>query len=264
MNQNNTDVLVLGNKTLLRSDVVAAGGSVEAQIGAKMSAKAAMSYSRVSYKNSTFVDRSHFDWPVSVYYHATPKFDLSAGLTYGLEKPQGGGADGKDFYYNVGARGSFAPKLTGEFSAGFQTRSVASHARERTAAFNGRLNYELTPKTGLALGLARNFSSSALGESLTNSQYSLQVASELNPQWELAASLAYRDVDYGEAVFRTGAALFAGQRRDHFLESSLRATYLISLWLRASAEYTFRDNRSTIPGAEFNGNVFSLLLDLHY
>jgi hypothetical protein len=261
---NNVDVLSLGRRALFRSDVLGLGGSAEWQLGAKLSAKGGLDYSRTSYQSGGLIDNQYFSSPVKVYFKATPKVDLSAGFTYGDVRPQGGGPSGRDLYYNVGARGEFTPKLTGELSVGYRTRTVGDHPVEKTWGLDGAFNYELTPKTNAKLALSRGFSTSALGESLKNGQYTLTLTTDFTPQWQMGANVSYRDVDYGDAIFNVENVILSAHRRDHYWETSLMASYIFSTWLSATADYTFRTDRSTLPGIEFSNNLMSLTLGLRY
>jgi hypothetical protein len=210
------------------------------------------------------VSSRYTDLPFSLYFRALPKLDFLTGFTYGVERPDGGGPTGKDFYYNVGLRGSLTPKLTGEFSVGDRTREVGSNPRERLLGFNGSFNYEVTPKTNAVLTLSRGFNTSALGESLTNGSYRLALRTELTPQWQVGTSLTYRSVDYGTAVFTVANFAAGTRRKDDYWEGGLDATYNYSQWLTASAYYTLRNNRSTVPGVEFSNNILGLILGLRY
>ena len=264
LNQSNPDILALGRRTLLRTDVLAIGGSIESQLTAKISAKAGEQYRRTEYKTLGLVTSQHVDWPVSLYFRALPKLDLSTGFTYGQERPQGGGPTGKDLYYNIGLRGSLTPKLSSEFSMGYQTREVGANPKEHLLAFDGSFNYELTPKTTAVLVLSRGFSASALGETLKNGSYRLGLTTDLTPQWRIGTNLAFRSVDYGTAEFTLNNIATSARRKDDYWEGSLDVTYLWSQWLSASANYTVRSNRSTLPAVEFSNNILGLILGLRY
>jgi hypothetical protein len=262
--QNNTDLLAQGGRTLLRSDTLALGAAVESQFTAKLSAKLGGNYQRTEYKTAGLVTSRNLEWPFSLYFHALPKLDFLTGFTYGTERPEGGGPTGKDLYYNVGLRGSLTPKLTGEFSVGDRIREVGTNPRERLLGFDGSFNYEVTPKTNGVLALSRGFSVSALGESLTNGSYRLGFTTEMTPQWQMGTYVTYRSVEYGSAVFTLANSSAVNRRKDNYWEGNLEATYNYSLWLNASAYYTLRNNRSTVPGVEFSNNIVGLILGLRY
>jgi hypothetical protein len=262
--QTNVDALALGIRELTRSDVFGLNGSVESQLGVKLSAKAGADFRRTDYKTAGLVGNQYTDLPLKLYFKATPKVDLSTGITYGIETPQGGGPRGKDWYYNVGARGSFTPKLSGEFSVGYQTRAVGTNPQEKLLGFDGTFSYELTPKTSSALVLSRDFRASALGESLKDSRYSFTLSTDVTPRWQLGASVTYRDLDYGAAVFTTANPPLSLHRRDKGLETGLFTSFNYSDWLTATANYAFRNNHSTLSEVDFSDNILSLMLGFRY
>jgi len=282
--QNNADYTATGQKLLLRTDTLNLSGNVEVPFATKMAGSVGANLSRTEYKNSTLVGNRNLTFPLSLYYTIEPKLDLSGGFSYGTTMPTGAGPKAKDLYYNIGARGSFSPKLTGTFSVGTRKRSVdavfqgtkevAPAFDDNLLGFDGSFEYQATEKTNAILSLSRNFGSSALGQTTKGSQYALQITSNPTPQFSISAKAAYRLTDNGPAVFATtpaGAA--AAARQDKGWENSLGATYTFTKWLTLVANYTFRNNRSTYAQStnpstqtvpDYNNNVFSLTLGLQY
>ena len=262
--QTNTDILAQGRRELVRSDTLGLNGSVEKQLGAKTSVMIGTSFNRISYKSAGLIGSQDTGLPVKLYFKTTPKVDLSAGVTYDWVKPQNNGPRGRDGYYNIGARGSFTPKLSGEFSVGYRIREVGDSARESLWGFDGALNYELTPKTSSALVLSRQFSTSALGESVQNGSYVLRLSTDVSPEWQIGASLTFRDSDYGTAVFTGATTPVTNPRQDKTWEGGLMTSYIFSSWCSASANYSFRKNHSTVTGVDFSNNLLNLMLGFRY
>ena len=265
LDQNNSALLPTGGHTLLRSDLLALGASAESNLLAKISARIGGNYSLTEFKTTGLINSRHFDVPLNLYYQTTPKLDLSVGASYGEEMPEGAGPNSRDLYYNVGLRGSLAPKLTGNFSVGYRTRNVPANPSQRMLGFDGSFNYELTPKTTAALSLSRDFNTSPLGQTLVSGSYGLSLTTAFNPQWQATSRISYQTSDYGNVVFAQGNALALPDRRvDNYWEGRLQLSYLYARWLSASANYTFRSNQSTIPLAEFSNNLVGLTLGLRY
>ncbi len=264
LNQNNPDILAQGKSVLLRTDVFAAAGSAEVRLSSLLSAKAGGSYTHTDYKTAGLISSQHTDWPLSLYFQATPKLDISTGFTYGVERPDGGGPSGEDLYYSLCLRGSLTPKVTTEFSVGEQTQSVANNPRQNLLGFNGSFNCQLTPNTNCVLALSRGFNAGALGQSLVNSSYRLGFVNDLTPQLQVGTNLSYRSTDYGPTVYVIGNLPVFVPRTDHFWEGSLDISYEFSEHFKAGATYTFRINRSNDPGVEFANNVIGLVVDLRY
>jgi hypothetical protein len=264
LNQNNSDVAALGQQAIYRRDVLGLATNVESHLTAKTSVKTGATYSKSTYKSSGLSGSRETEVPLKFYFETTPKVSLSTGAAYRWVNPQNGGTSGRDLAYNVGARGSFTPKLSGEFSVDYRTRDVGSNAREKLWGFDGSLNYELTPKTTSALIFSRDFSAGALGESLKNSNYAFRLSTDLSPQWQLGTGLNYRQVAYGPPVFSLNNIPPPISRNDHYWDANLQATYLFRSWLSATADYNIRHNNSNLPGAQFSNSILSLMLGWRY
>jgi hypothetical protein len=271
--QNNIDVLTLGGGALYRSNVFNLSGIGEVQLGASTSASAGITYNRISYALPTLLSSEDIGFPVNVYYHLTPKVDLSAGYTYGIFRPQGSGPDAKDGYANVGARGQFTEKLNGSVTVGYITRTFDTVAGAPQSSqtpsthglgFTGNLGYDITPKTTANLSFSRSYSASALAQTTTNSAYNLSVTTALSPQWQIGEGLSEQIVDYGPQVFLLQNTLVTGNRKDTLLIADLQLTYIYSRWLSSTAAYFFRNDHSTISTIDFSDNIFSLSVNLSY
>ena len=264
MNQNNSDVAALGQKAIYRRDVLALNANAETHLTAKTSVMTGVNFNRSEYKTGGLTGSQETEIPLKIYFETRPKLALSTGLSYRRVAPQNGGEKGKDFDYNLGARGEFTPKLSGQISVDYRTREVGNNPKENLWGLNGALNYEITPKTASSLVFSRDFRTGALGESLKSSNYSFRVTTDLSRQWQFGASLTYRQVEYGPLVFSLNNSITAVDRNDNYWEGDLQASYLIRSWLSASADYTIRSNHSTLAGAQFSNNLLSLMLGWRY
>lgn len=251
---------------LVERNVTAAGIRGELALSQKISVGSGFSYSQTDYRTTGYTDQWTYSVPVNVYYELTPKIDVSAGVRYShvdIDRPalaatpttpaQANEYD--DFYYNVGARGEFTPKLSGNFSVGYNTRD-ANVGADPDGGFgaDASLAYAYSDKTQLSLILARNFTNSSVGESYENSQVTLRAVSAITVDWRLNASVTYRELDFQIA-----------NRTDDYIEGSLGATYIINNHLTAGVAYTYRD-KSSDAGAlnEFQNNVVTLSLSARY
>lgn len=279
--QNNADYTVAGEKQLLRTDLLNFGSTFEAPLTAKISGQIGAAYSQTKYKTDALIGNKSLSLPLAFFFQVAPKLDLSTGFTYSSTKPDKDGPEAKDLYYNVGARGSFTSKLTGNFSVGYRRRQVDEFAKSATVTlpstkdsllgFDGSFNYQATEKTTAVLSLSRNFGSSALGQSTKGSSYGLALSNHMTPQLVLSAKASYRTTDYGEASFNPNPTQAASaSRKDSGWENSLSASYAFTNWFTMAADYTFRNNRSTydstvnLPVPDYNNNVISLTIGLQY
>ena len=261
--QTNTDLAAAGVVQLIHTDLISAGLNLQVKPWAKIGAELGVNYADTNYKFPGLIGNSQIGVPFNTLFSVTPKTDLSLGYTFGTQRPEGGGDSSKDHYLNAGARGQFTAKLSGSFNVGYQTRRVGDNPDDHMLAFNGRFDYELTPRTALNLGMSRNFNASSAGASTKNTSFQLGLKTEFSPQFQMSAAVVYYDNDYGSGVFRPDQ-IEPAARTDHLWEGNLTASYLFTDWFSTSAAYYLRNNNSTLPDVEFNSNVLSLSLGLKY
>jgi len=274
LNQNNSTVAALGQQEIIRQDLLGLSASVEPHLTAKTSLKTGLNYTDLKYKTDGLIGSQDTEVPLKIYLEATPKVSVSAGVSYRRSTPQNDGSNAalkvgpssKDWDYNIGARGNFTAKLSGEFSLDYRTRTVGTTPKERENlwGFNGNLQYEITPKTTSSLVFTRDFNIGALGQSLKNSSYALRFSSDPSPQWQLGAELSFRQAEYGPYAFRLNNTSTQLDRNDKTWDANVQATYLFRSWLSLTAGYTFRHNSSTLADAEYNDNILSLILGWQY
>lgn len=244
--------------TLVERNVTVARINGELALSEKISVGSGFSYVHTDYRTSGYTDQWNYTVPVNVYYELTPKVDVSAGVRYSHIDLENGQNEFDDFYYNVGARGAFTPKLSGSFSVGYTTRSARETSNPSgSVGADASLDYAYSDKTQLSLLLGRNFNNSAIGESYENSQITLRAVSAITPDWRLNASVTYRQLDYTNNA--------STDRKDDYIEGSVGATYIINNHLTAGLAYTYRDLSSDDPAArEFKNNVVTLSLSARY
>lgn len=250
--QNDQSTVVSGRREIIRRDEIGGTAKAEFSMTPKTNAGAGVDYSRVDYRTQGLTDNQSIGIPISLFYAVAPKLDLSLGYTHGTAKVDLPNGESVDRYYNVGARGTFTPKLTGNFSVGYRTRKPDVGMKDTMWGFDGEFSYEVTPKTGAALSISRDFSNGPLGESVKNTGLNLRLSTTFDPQWQGGLSIAYRGINYG------------GRRDDDFFEGSLTASYLYSSWLSMTAGYSHRANRSTVDAAEYSDNVLSAGVNLMF
>jgi len=253
LDQPTVDVVPAAGR-LIERHVTSLGLNGELSLSEKISVGSGLSFGHVDYKDPGSTESDDYIVPVNVYYELTPKVDVSAGIRY-TRAELDTGAEYDSYYYNVGARGSFTPKLSGSFSVGYNTRSSNVDPDEDSIGADASLAYAYTDKTQFTLGLSRNFSNSTSGgASYENSSITLGASSAITVDWRLNASLTYRQLDY-QTIART----------DDYMEASLGATYIINQHLSAGLSYTFRDNSSDAGAAnEFQNNLVTVSLSARY
>lgn len=249
------------NGTNVRRDVYAAGVDGEYSVSPKTSLGAGLTYSKTQYLKAGSVGEEDYGVPLNAYYSITPKTDLSVGITYQRNNLDNG-YKYDDYYYNVGARGEFTPKLKGSFSVGYNDRRGSGSvsgvpAKDNSGlGFHSGLTYLYSEKTTLTLNADKGFSNASTGTSTQdNTSVVLGAQSNIAPDWAVNGSVAYRTIDYkGTATGRT----------DDYLEASLGATYVVNSHVNVNGSYTIRNLSSNVQNTEFGDNVISLSVSARY
>jgi hypothetical protein len=265
--QNDRTTAGLSGQTIVRQDVFGITSTAEEHFTPKTSVSTGATYNQTLYKAAGLVNNQDVTVPLKVYYAVTPKVSLSTGVEYRHSQTDLAGSTGKELYYNLGARGDFTPKLSGEFSVGYRSREADNAPKENLLSFSGNFAYEVTAKTNASLNFSRDFTTDALGKSLKNATYGLKLSTSPTPQWQFSAGLTYQTVDYGLISYYTSSTNLQIVRNDDYWSGDFQATYLFSNSLSTAFDYTVRSNNSTAPllaGAAFNDNMFSFMLNWKY
>ncbi len=246
------------NGTNVRRNVYGGGLDGEYSLSPKTSFGSGLTFSRTEYVQSGSVGEKDYSVPLNVYYGITPKVDLSAGLTYSRSDLDNG-LSYDDYYYNIGARGEFTPKLKGNFSIGYDDRkgSGGSAAQDNSSlAFHSGLTYAYSEKTMMSLNADKGFSNASTGTSTQkNTGVSLGAQTAFSAAWQFNSSLAYREIEYeGTSAGRT----------DDYVEATIGATYVINSNLSVNGAYTLRNLSSNVGGVEFGNNVIALSVSARY
>jgi hypothetical protein len=119
--QNDNDTAATG--TIVRRKLTDLGGDVEFGLTEKTSLAVGAGFNKTNYGPASYVDSDVWSLPIDVYYKASPKLDWSLGYRYSSTDLSGAGVDSDDNFFNIGARGEFTPKLTGQIRVGLTQRS---------------------------------------------------------------------------------------------------------------------------------------------
>ncbi len=255
LNQNSRDARLAA--ALVRRDVYAAGLNGEYSITEKSKVGLGGRYTRTQYKSGTFANQKNYTVPANYYFAITEKVDLSAGVQYRKNIVSASNADSEDYYFNVGARGEFTPKLSGSFSVGYTLRDHENSARgdDSTIGVKAGLAYAYSPKTTLSLDLSNDFETGADAAGIETSSIALGVNTSLTAAWSLSATLGYSRYDYLAA---------ASNRTDNYIVAGVGVGYAYNEYLSFDAGYTINDNSSDLAAAEFTANVFRIAANLRY
>lgn len=247
--QNDNDVRATGSLVRRKLGNVSALG--EFDVTGKTSVGLGATYANVNYGPSTFTDSSIWSVPVDLYIEATPKLDWSLGYRYRDTALDGPGSDSQDHFFNVGARGEFSPKLTGQIRVGYTQRSFDAGGEDDSFGLDGSLSYDYSDKTSYRLTLSNDFGSSGIGESTKIFSWGVSATNRFTTAWSLTGSLNYRSTDYPS-------------RSDDFLEGLVGVSYKYSDIVNFTASYAYRNNDSSKTFYDFSNSVFSFGANIRY
>lgn len=248
--QNTVDIR---SNNLVRRDVgnVLLNGEVAATD--KSSLSAGVNFNSIDYKRAGFDNSKITEVPLNYYYEYTPKTDLSLGLTF-RDTKLSVGSDSKDYFYNVGARGEFTPKLSGTVAVGYTVRDFTTGPSQNTFGIQSSLAYALDEKTSVQFGVTNDFGVSGQGDTQRNLTGTIGVQSLISANWSVGTSLSYRSIHY----FGLNA------RSDDYFEGSVNATYIVNAIVSITGGYTYRDYSSKLVDSSFTNNVFSIAANIRY
>ncbi len=253
LNQNSFDVRPTApglTPGLVRRDVFETSTEAEVEVSQLTSVAAGLTYANENYKRAGYTDSQMLTVPIDVFYKISAKTDVSLGYRY-RDTRVDLGLDSSDHFFNVGARGEFSPKLTGRFAVGLNRRTVQRGGNDTQLGLDSTFAYELTPKTTLEFGAAKDFGTTPQGQQIKNASIRAQITARLTTEWSVNAGAMWRALDYGA-------------RTDDYWEFQLGAAYLVSAGLRIVGGYIHRDYASGARFAEFKNNVISVSADFRY
>lgn len=250
--QNSPDIQAVG--TLVRRDVTSLNATGELALSMKTSLGAGVDYNNTDFQTAGYVDYESLTVPLDVYYQWSPKLDLSVGYRYRDNQVALAGNDSQDHYLNVGARGEFTPKLSGQLRIGYGLRDFDAGDEEGQIGLDAAFTYEASAKTNYRLGIRNDFANSATGTSQENLSANFGGTYAFTAFWSGSFDLVYNQTQY----------LSAGGREDDYFEGQIGVNYTPSAYMTVTAGYVRRDNSSSVAGADFSNNVFGLSASFRY
>jgi len=243
-----TNLSLRNSDQSIRRNMTAVSGTGNWAATAKSSIGTGFSFERTDYPAVGFTDSDVWAYPIDYYFAITPKVDLSAGYRYRRSSLEGGFGSSKDNFYNVGARGIFTSKLSGQVRVGYSTREEDRGNDNEVFGVGATLGYDYSPKVSLSLNLSNDFNSSAFGSSQEVFAVGVGGSFDLDLQWKLGANASFSSSKYLDG---TG-------RKDDFFVGDVSTTYILSSNSSLNLAYVFRKNASTAEAVSFENNVLSL------
>jgi hypothetical protein len=247
--QNDNNINPVGS--IVHRNLTDLAGKTEFTLTEKSTIGVGLTYDRTDYGPVTYTDSSIWTIPVDVYFKSNPKLDWSLGYRYRNTSLSGAALDSTDNTLNIGARGEFTPKLTGQVRFGYTRRSFNGGGSQDLLSFDSDLKFLFTEKTDARIYFSNDFGSSGFGDSTKQLTLGFSVNNKLTEQWYANWGLSYQNFEYPT-------------RTDHYLQGQAAVTYVYNAVLNFGASYTYRNNDSTVASAKFTNNVFSIGANVRY
>ena len=248
--QENQSALTINNLNgTISQSATSAGVNGAMSLTAKTGVDAGATFTRTEYPQSGFDNNDVWNFPVDLYYAVTPKVDLSLGYERMQTKTKTGVGDANANFYNVGARGDFTPKLSGQVRVGVTQNSSTGVDSGDTLGLNGNLNYQATPKTSFALSGQSGFTVSPLGNTEKDLTVGLNGTSAISQAWNVTFGGSYNTTHYFIVLPRV----------DHFVVGDVGLNYIWTQETNFQLQYQLRKDTSTVTDAGFDDSIFSFM-----
>lgn len=252
LDQATRDVHLVG--TLVKRDWYHVDGTAEVAITDKTSVSAGVIYDNTQYSTTGYESWEWVNVPLKYYYAVEPKLDLSAGFSYQNNTIGAPGLDSDEYFYNVGARGEFTPKLSGQFSVGFEQIQFKHGGTTNGVGADSQFNFAYTPKTTFTLSILNNFGySPAGGASYRDLGISGGMVTVLSDQWKAGGQISYNKYNY-----------ISTTEKDNFYAGQVYATYIYNAYLSFTGAYRYAEDSSNITADSFTNNIFSIAATVKY
>ncbi len=224
-----------------------ASANVEFNVTPKTSVGVGGTFERTTYPQVGYINSDVATVPVDVYYAVTPKTSVSAGYQYTRTKLDTGTGNSKGNFYNIGARGEFTSKLSGQVRVGVTNQVPEVGVKSRDLGLSANLQYAATPKTAIGLNASSGFTTSPLGTTEKVVAIGLSSHTQLTEAWGFDLGGTYNSTDYVTAL----------GRKDKFWVGNVGLSYIWTTSTAFNLNYVYRKNDSTEAFATFDDNVMT-------
>lgn len=252
LDQATRDVRLVGH--LVKRDWTHLDATGEVSVSEKTSVSAGAIFDDTVYHQAGYDNWEWFSIPLKYYYKVEPKLDVSAGFTYQNNTVGSPGVNSDEYFYNVGARGEFTEKFTGEFSVGYEQIQFKRGSNDSGLGAISNFNYSYSPKTTFTLGLNSGYAYSPAGATAyRTSGVTGSVQSKITEQWTIGGSIGYSAYRY-----------ITTPERDNYYNAGVNLTYVVSTYVSVQGGYRYTKDDSNIVLDNFTNNIFSLGLVVKY
>jgi hypothetical protein len=239
---------IRGTDGLVLRDLYHVGALGEVAVSDKSTLGAGVNYDDTQFKAAGYTDWQWVQVPLKYYFKVEPKLDISAGFTYQDNTVGPGAIDSTEYFYNIGARGEFTPKLTGELNVGYEQIDFDRGGGNKSGVgVNSKFTYNYSPKTIVYFGATNDFGYAAIDGAFRDFTLYGGMTSALTEQWKFNILLNYGYYDYIRIV-----------RIDDLYSGQVGLTYIVNTYLSLVGTYKYAENSSSLAPDSFTNNIFSV------
>ena len=236
--------------------------SGEIGVSEKTTIGAGANLEKSSYALSSFTDSTVWNVPVDMYFEYSPKLQASVGYRYRNTDLSGVAIDSKDHFFNVGARGEFTPKLSGQIRIGYVVRDFSNNTDDSDFGAEANLTWAFSEKTSVSLNASSDYNSTPVGASTQVKRIGFSSNTKVTEQLSWNANFSYGMTEYD-------------RREDDLVSGGFGLAYTYNAYVNFAATYAVRSNGAdsktalaadltAARNAEFDNNVFSLAANIRY
>lgn len=229
----------------VKHTIESVAGNAEFGLTAKTRLGFTPSYVYVQFPEVGFENSKIWTVPADLYYSITPKTALSVGYAYDKTTTEFHNGDATGYFVNVGARGEFTPKLSGQIRVGESVLRPDGQPSTRQLGVESSLNYAFSPRTNFSLYVNNGFAPSAAGNQTEVLAAGISGSFELSQAWSANLSVGDTSTKY----------LITPPRTDHFWNASLLVTYMVTQNFDLQASYLYRKNDSNLQLVTFDDSI---------
>jgi len=192
---------------------------------------------------------------VKYFYAVAPKTDLSLGFSYQNNMVGAPGIGSDQYFFNVGARGQFTGKLTGQFSVGYEQIDFNRGGRNNSGVgADSGFSYAATDKTTFTLGVLSGFGySPQFGNSYRDLQPNVGFTSKMSDHWSIGGQAGYGRFTY-----------ISVPQQDDFYFGQGNLTFIMNPSVSFTGSYRYAEDDSNIAANSFTNNIFTVGVSLKY
>jgi hypothetical protein len=234
----------------------------------RYSISGSLEYGHVNYQDQAlFTNQTTYTGSLYLYYILNEVRDLFVDYRNGYTFESKGAGNDVDNSLSVGVSGKVVGPFNGSLSAGYQTRSPFGKAGPYSVSSSdwtasGSLVWNISRRMNLTGDISRDFSTTAEALSIDSTRLGLTFQDSFTAKASGTIDTAFGQNEFLGAEGDTAPG--GKQRVDTFFTMSASYFYTLNKHFKAYVTYTFYQNWSTLPFADFPRDQFDVGLNTHW